>query len=93
MLKPDIYQLEERVLSLMKEFRRVKDKNKELILQVDQLTRDKEFLVEDQSLNQSTKDRLSQLESIDRKKEKDRKIIRTKVKALLENLKKFDLIL
>ena len=93
MLKPDIYQLEERVLSLMKEFRRVKDKNKELTLQVDQLTRDKEFLVEDQSLNQSTKDRLSQLESIDRKKEKDRKIIRTKVKALLENLKKFDLIL
>ena len=91
MPKPDILQLEERVLSLMEEFRRLKDENMELSLQVEQLTREKESLVEEQSLNQGTKDRLSQLETLDRKNEKNRKVIRTKVKALLENLEKFDL--
>ena len=91
MPKPDIHQLEERVLSLMEEFRRLKDENKELTLQVDQLISEKENLIEEQSSSQVEKDRLSELESLDRKNEKDRKIIRTKVKALLENLEKFDL--
>lgn len=91
MPKPDIHQLEERVLSLMEEFRRLKDENKELTLQVDQLISEKKNLIEEQSSSQVEKDRLSELESLDRKNEKDRKIIRTKVKALLENLEKFDL--
>ena len=91
MPKPDIPQLEERVLSLIEEFRRLKDKNKELTLQVDQLISEKETLIEEQRLSQVAKSRLAQLESLDRKNEKERKLIRTKVEALLENLEKFDL--
>ena len=91
MPKQDIHQLEERVLVLIGEFRRLKDENQELSRQVDQLNREKETLVEEQNLSQVAKDRLSKLESLDKKNEKDRKAMRTKVKTLLENLEKFDL--
>jgi hypothetical protein len=91
MSKPDIHQLEERVLTLIEGFRRLKDENQELSRQVDQLNREKETLMEKQNLSQGTKDRLSQLESLGKKNEKDRKLMRTKVKTLLENLEKFDL--
>ena len=91
MPKQDIHQLEERVLVLIGEFRRLKDENQELSRQVDQLNREKETLVEEQNLSQASKDRLSKLESLDKKNEKDRKVMRTKVKTLLENLEKFDL--
>ena len=83
--------MEERVLVLIGEFRRLKDENQELSRQVDQLNREKKTLVEEQNLSQATKDRLSKLESLDKKNEKDRKIMRTKVKTLLGNLEKFDL--
>jgi hypothetical protein len=92
MPKPDIHQLEERVLVLIEEFRRLKDENQELSRQVDQLNREKETLVEEQNLSRATKDRLSKLESLDKKNEKDRKVMRTKVKILLGNLEKFDLV-
>ena len=91
MPKQDIHQLEERVLVLIGEFRRLKDENQVLSRQVDQLNREKETLVEEQNLSQASKDRLSKLESLDKKNEKDRKVMRTKVKTLLENLEKFDL--
>ena len=91
MPKQDIHQLEERVLVLIGEFRRLKDENQELSRQVDQLNREKETLVEEQNLSQVAKDRLSKLESLDKKNEKDRKVMRTKVKTLLGNLEKFDL--
>jgi len=91
MPKQDIHQLEERVLVLIREFRRLKDENQVLSRQVDQLNREKETLVEEQNLSQVAKDRLSKLESLDKKNEKDRKVMRTKVKTLLENLEKFDL--
>ena len=91
MPKQDIHQLEERVLVLIGEFRRLKDENQELSRQVDKLNREKETLVEEQNLSQVVKDRLSKLESLDKKNEKDRKVMRTKVKTLLENLEKFDL--
>jgi hypothetical protein len=91
MPKPDIHQLEERVLVLIGEFRRLKDENQELSRQVDQLSREKETLLEEQNLSQIAKDSLSKLESLDKKNEKDRKVMRTKVKTLLENLEKFDL--
>ena len=91
MPKQDIHQLEERVLVLIGEFRRLKDENQALSRQVDQLNREKETLVEEQNLSQVAKDRLSKLESLDKKNEKDRKVMRTKVKTLLENLEKFDL--
>jgi hypothetical protein len=91
MPKQNIQQLEERVLVLIGEFRRLKDENQELSRQVDQLNREKETLVEEQNLSQVAKDRLSKLESLDKKNEKDRKLMRTKVKTLLENLEKFDL--
>jgi hypothetical protein len=91
MPKPDIHQLEGRVLVLLGEFRRLKDENQELSRQVDQLNREKETLVEEQNLSQATKDRLSKLEALDQKNEKARKLMRAKVKTLLENLEKFDL--
>ena len=91
MPKPDIHQLEERVLVLIGEFRRLKDENQALSRQVDQLTREKGILVEEQNLSQATKDRLFKLESLGQKNEKDRKVMRTKVKTLLANLEKFDL--
>ena len=91
MPKQDIHQLEERVLVLIGEFRRLKDENQELSRQVDKLNREKETLVEEQNLSQVVKDRLSKLESLDKKNEKDRKVMRTKVKTLLANLEKFDL--
>ena len=91
MPKQNIHQLEERVLVLIGEFRRLKDENQVLSRQVDQLNREKETLVEEQNLSQVAKDRLSKLESLDKKNEKDRKVMRTKVKTLLENLEKFDL--
>jgi len=91
MPKQDIHQLEERVLVLIGEFRRLKDENQVLSRQVDQLNREKETLVEEQNLSQVAKDRLSKLESLDKKNEKDRKVMRTKVKTLLGNLEKFDL--
>ena len=90
MPKQDIHQLEERVLVLIGEFRRLKDENQELSRQIDQLNREKETLVEEQNLTQVAKDRLSKLESLDKKNEKDRKVMRTKVKTLLGNLEKFD---
>ena len=91
MPKQDIHQLEERVLVLIGEFRRLKDENQVLSRQVDQLNREKETLVEEQNLSQVAKDRLSKLESLDKKNEKDRKVMRIKVKTLLKNLEKFDL--
>ena len=91
MPKPEIHQLEERVLVLIGEFRRLKDENQELSRQVDQQYHEKETLVEEQNLSQIAKDRLSKLESLDKKNEKDRKVMRTKVKTLLANLEKFDL--
>ena len=91
MPKQDIHQLEERVLVLIGEFRRLKDENQVLSRQVDQLNHEKETLVEEQNLSQVAKDRLSKLEILDKKNEKDRKVMRTKIKTLLENLEKFDL--
>ena len=91
MPKQDIHQLEERVLVLIGEFRRLKNENQELSRQVDQLNREKETLVEEQNLSQVARDRLSKLESLDKKNEKDRKVMQTKIKTLLENLEKFDL--
>jgi hypothetical protein len=91
MPKQDIHRLEERMLVLIGEFRRLKDENQELSRQVDQLNSEKETLVEEQNLSKVAKVRLSKLESLDKKNEKDRKVMRTKIKTLLENLEKFDL--
>ena len=91
MSKPDIYQLEERVLALMGEFHRLRKENQRLSCQIDQLNREKDILVEEASLNQESLKRLSQLESLNRKNEKDNQAIRMKVQILLESLEKFDL--
>ena len=91
MPKPDIHQLEERVLALMGEFHRLRKENQRLSCQIDQLNREKDILVEEASLNQESLKRLSQLESLNRKNEKDNQAIRMKVQILLESLEKFDL--
>lgn len=91
MPKPDIYQLEERVLALMGEFQRLKKENLRLSCQIDQLNREKEILIEEASLNQDSQNRLAQLESLNQKNEKDNEAIRMKVQILLESLEKFDL--
>ncbi len=91
MLKLGIHQLEERVLTLMEEFRRLKKENQGLSRQVEQLNREKEDLIKEQSSNQGVRDRLSQLESLAREDEKGHKVMRVKVQTLLDNLEKFDL--
>ena len=91
MPKPDIYQLEERVLALMGEFQRLKKENLRLSCQIDQLNREKEILIEEASLNQDSQNRLAELESLNQKNEKDNEAIRMKVQILLESLEKFDL--
>ena len=91
MPKPDIHQLEERVLALMGEFHRLRKENQRLSCQIDQLNREKDILVEEASLNQESLKRLSQLELLNRKNEKDNQEIRMKVQILLESLEKFDL--
>lgn len=91
MLKPDIHQLEERVLALIGEFRRLKEENRGLSLQVEQLTREKEVLEQETILNRSKLSRLPKLESQSRKNEIDQKVIRAKVQELIKNLDKFDL--
>ena len=91
MPKPDIYQLEERVLALIGEFQRLKKENLRLSCQIDQLNREKEILIEEASLNQDSQNRLAELESLNQKNEKDNEAIRMKVQILLESLEKFDL--
>ena len=91
MPKPDIQQLEESVSALLGEFRRLKEENLGLSRRVEQLILDKEVLVEESKVSQNSQDRISQLESLNLKNEKDRKIIRAKVQTLLDNLQKFDL--
>ena len=91
MSKPDIQQLEESVSALLGEFRRLKEENLGLSRRVEQLIRDKEVLVEESKMSQNSQDRISQLESLNLKNEKDRKIIKAKVQTLLDNLQKFDL--
>ncbi len=90
MPKPDIHQLEERVLALMGEFRRLKEENQRLAREVDQLIHEKETLANEKKLNQGNQARLSQLEALNKKNKKDQKAIRTKVQTLLINLEKFD---
>ena len=91
MPKPDIYQLEERVLALIGEFQRLKKENLRLSCQIDQLNREKEILIEEASLKQDSQNRLAELESLNQKNEKDNEAIRMKVQILLESLEKFDL--
>jgi uncharacterized protein YhaN len=88
---PDIHQLEERVLTLMEEFRRLKKDNKALSVQVDELKREIESLENESTLSQGNQERLSQLETLNSKSEKDRKDMRAKVQAIIKNLDKFDL--
>ncbi len=90
MPKPDIYQLEERVLALMDEFRRLKEENQALSREVAQLNLAKDTLKNEQNLSQANQARISQLEALNLKNEKDRKIMRTRVQTILNNLEKFD---
>ena len=90
MPKPDIHQLEERVLALMGEFRRLKEENQTLSGQVDRLNNEKESLVNEKKIHQGDQGRLSQLEKLNKKNDKDKKAMRTKILALIKNLEKFD---
>jgi predicted RNase H-like nuclease (RuvC/YqgF family) len=91
MPKPDIHQLEESVLALLGEFRRLKEVNQGLSSQVDQLNREKEILANENSMNQGSQGRLCQLETLNKKSEKNRKAMRAKVQALIKKVDKFDL--
>ena len=87
---PNIELLQERVLTLVEEFRRLKEENQALSREVVQLQRENEALKVDKNLHQGSQTRLLQLENLNRKNEKDRKTIRAKVRMLLSNLEKFD---
>jgi len=47
-------------------------------------------LVNEKSIHQDDQGRLSQLEKLNKKNEKDKKVMRTKILALIKNLEKFD---
>lgn len=87
----EMRQLEERVSLLMKEFRRLKEENQELLCQIDQLNRKEAAMEKEKSLSRRAQDRLLQLETMNQKNAENRVAARTKVQALLKNLEKFDL--
>ncbi len=91
MSQPDIHQLEERVFSLIGEFRRLKEENKRLSREVDRLSEEREVLIVEGDLNQGNQERLAQLETLSQQNDKYRKTMRDKVQTLLNNLEKFDL--
>jgi hypothetical protein len=91
MPKPDIHQLEKRVLNLMREFRVLKRDNESLSRRVEQLNLEKKTLIEERQLNLGSQNQLSQLEHLNQKNEKDRKVMRAKVQTLIDSLEKFDL--
>lgn len=91
MSKPDIEQLEAGVSTLLEAYRRLKDENEKLIVQVEGLTREAESLAKEKEFIKEKLERLSELEKENKQNENNRKQVREKVVLLMEKLEKFDL--
>ena len=84
-------QLEQGVSTLIEAFRRLKDENERLAGQVKGFKLECESLEKERELIKEKLERLSGLETENRKNENDRKQIRQKVVDLLNKLEKFEL--
>jgi len=84
-------QLEASVSTLLEAYRRLKDENEKLTVQVEGLTREGESLAKEKEFIREKLERLSELESENKNNEVCRKQVREKVVHLLEKLEKFDL--
>ena len=91
MSKPSMEQLEQGVATLIEAFRRLKDENGKLAVQVQGFKRECESLEKEKEFIKEKLERLSELEIESRNNENDRKQIRQKVADLLNRLEKFEL--
>ena len=91
MSKPYIEKLEAGVSALLEAYRQLKAENQKLILQVEVLMREGEYLSKEQGFVKEKLERLAELEIANKNSEKNNKQVRGKVVHLLEKLEKFDL--
>jgi hypothetical protein len=91
MSKPDIEKLEAGVSTLLEAYRQLKAENQKLILQVEVLMREGEYLSKEQGFVKEKLERLAELEIANKNSEKNNEQVRGKVVHLLEKLEKFDL--
>ncbi|MBC8282625.1 MAG: hypothetical protein H8E32_02340 [Nitrospinae bacterium] len=91
MSKPDLEQLEVSVSTLLEAYRKLKDENQKLTVQVEKLTREGQSSSKEKEFIKEKLGRLSELEEANKNNENDRKQIREKIAHLLEKLETFDL--
>ena len=84
-------QLEANITTLLEAYRKLKEKSKELSIQVKSLTLEKQSFAKEKELIKGKLARLSELEAANKNNENDRIQVQEKVIHLLEKLEKFDL--
>ena len=84
-------QLEANITTLLEAYRKLKEKSKELSIQVESLTLEKQSFAKEKELIKEKLARLSELEAANKNNENDRIKVQEKVIHLLEKLEKFDL--
>ncbi|MED5353010.1 MAG: hypothetical protein VX429_01155, partial [Nitrospinota bacterium] len=77
--------------TLIEAYRKLKEKSKELSIQVESLTLEKQSFAKEKELIKEKLARLSELEAANKNNENDRIQVQEKVIHLLEKLEKFDL--
>ena len=91
MSKHNMEQLEANITTLLEAYRKLKEKSKELSIQVESLTLEKQYFAKEKELIKEKLARLSELEAANKNNENDRIQVQEKVIHLLEKLEKFDL--
>ncbi|MEC7786025.1 MAG: hypothetical protein VX495_00070 [Nitrospinota bacterium] len=91
MSKHNMEQLEANITTLLEAYRKLKEKSKELSIQVESLTLEKQSFAKEKELIKEKLARLSELEAANKNNENDRIQVQEKVIHLLEKLEKFDL--
>ncbi|MEE3253869.1 MAG: hypothetical protein VX227_06320 [Nitrospinota bacterium] len=91
MSKHNMEQLEANITTLLEAYRKLKEKSKELSIQVESLTLEKQSFAKEKELIKEKLARLSELEAANKNNENDRIKVQEKVIHLLEKLEKFDL--
>ena len=91
MSKPNIEQLEANITTLLEAYRKLKEENKSLFIQVESLTVEKQSFSKEKEFIREKLARLSELEAVNKDNENDRIQVQEKVTRLLEKLDKFDL--
>tara|TARA_Y100001960_G_C14466727_1_gene724792 strand:- start:416 stop:694 length:279 start_codon:yes stop_codon:yes gene_type:complete len=91
MAKPNMEKLEANITTLLKAYCKLKDENKGLTIEIENLIREKQSFLKEKELIQEKLKRLSELEATNKNNENDRTNVRDKVVYLLDKLEKFDL--